>query len=392
MLANLDPRSLIAATGVLSILSTVLILAMQRSFPPSIRGLRDWGVGCVLGLFSAPLFALRDRIPDLISIVFAQALLAGSILLCLAGLCRFTEFRLERRWLVGVWSIWVALIAGFTFVVPSFAVRQVIVGVMLGGTFLFSAWLVRRWPERSFAFKFSQFGYELGALVALARAGLVLGGYGDLFGTSLSDRTPMQNLYLVLFASAHMAFTLGFVLMAQERLVHMLRHEAAHDLLSGALSRNAILDQLNREVIRAHRHQRTLTLMLLDLDHFKQVNDRHGHLMGDRVIAEFGDGVRAQLREQDLFGRYGGEEFLVILPEADMEGAAMVAERIRCSTSRTGDLPDYSVSIGVCCLRPGQDALSLLAAADAALYRAKANGRDRVEFDAIPGAELTAVA
>ncbi len=379
----LDPRALIVVSGLMSLICTVIILSMRRSFPPSIRGLGQWGAGCVLKLASTPFFAARGLVPDLFSITVAQGLMFAGLLLCLSGLMAFLQRPVPRKAMALAWLGVVAFSLIFSILMPDYGIRQIGLGLALTPIFGAGAVLLWRYGESSFPYQLTAYAFAFGCVLVFLRALLVMLGHGDLFGTSLLQPTPMQNFYLLGFATASLVFTLGFVLMAQDRLVQLLRHEAAHDLLSGALSRHAILDMLNREVVRAQRHNRVLTLMLLDLDHFKQINDRYGHLMGDRVIADFADVVRAQLRDQDCFGRYGGEEFIVLLPETDLAGAAMVAERIRVAVGRGDVLPRYSVSIGVCAMRPGQDALSLLAATDAALYRAKALGRDRVELSTL---------
>ena len=129
------------------------------------------------------------------------------------------------------------------------------------------------------------------------------------------------------------------------------------------------------------RYGRTFSLMMMDLDHFKTVNDTYGHQHGDRVLVHFADSARGALRRGDRFGRYGGEEFLAILPNTGTETAMPVAERIH-ATLYTGHALDCKVSIGVTSWRGPEDSLdAMLGRADAALYRAKSQGRDQTCVD-----------
>jgi diguanylate cyclase (GGDEF)-like protein len=171
-----------------------------------------------------------------------------------------------------------------------------------------------------------------------------------------------------------------------DRAEDEMRHLASRDSLTQAYSRGHFLQLAENEISRARRHHHPLSLLLMDIDHFKNVNDRHGHSVGDRVLRAASDLFQSQLRRSDLLGRYGGEEFTVLLPETDARGARIVAERIRGalrdSPLRVGSINiEITVSVGGTDLRPEmQDIDAFLAHADAALYRAKDHGRDRVEF------------
>ncbi len=170
-----------------------------------------------------------------------------------------------------------------------------------------------------------------------------------------------------------------------------LFESATYEELTGLLRREAILEQLDRELERALRYGRPLTIAMADLDHFKDVNDRHGHLAGDSLLRRMSQILAGGLRSTDWIGRYGGEEFLLVLPETDMEGAAAVAEKIRDRVQGTlvplddGTPVHVTVSIGLASLEeaagraPGKvTARDLIAAADRSLYAAKNAGRNRV--------------
>jgi len=157
------------------------------------------------------------------------------------------------------------------------------------------------------------------------------------------------------------------------------------DPVTGLRNRRYATEFLSLEVLRAVRYRTPLAVLLLDLDHFKRVNDSHGHRVGDSVLQVVADTLRATLRATDLPGRYGGEEFLVVLPQTDLEGARALAERVRVAIEETridvgaAAAISVTISIGLAALDPGaQSAEQLVERADAALYDAKDAGRNRV--------------
>jgi diguanylate cyclase (GGDEF)-like protein len=165
-----------------------------------------------------------------------------------------------------------------------------------------------------------------------------------------------------------------------------LRDQAARDPLTGIWNRNAIFDIFRRELARAEREANKLCIVMLDIDHFKNLNDTHGHMAGDAVLREFTGRITTSLRPYDAVGRYGGEEFLVVLPGCTLESGVRHAERLRgLITNNPFDTSEgrhtVSCSLGVASVSPAgpNDPDTLIRAADAALYRAKRNGRDRVE-------------
>lgn len=164
-----------------------------------------------------------------------------------------------------------------------------------------------------------------------------------------------------------------------------LRFQATRDGLTGLLNRTAILERLRIELERAGRESAPLSVAMLDLDHFKTINDTYGHLTGDSVLHEIAIRMLACLRPYDLIGRYGGEEFLVILPNCNVSEAVSIADRLRicigAAEIKVGEssLP-VRASIGVAAVTGSKEIDPLIRAADAALYQAKHSGRNRVEY------------
>ncbi len=204
--------------------------------------------------------------------------------------------------------------------------------------------------------------YALRAVFASGVQSLVLAvNYVGLFGTSL-----------------------GFILMTKERADSELIRTAATDSLTGLSNRRSFIESAERELHRAERQHLQTSVLMLDLDHFKGVNDTYGHPVGDLVLGSFARVLRSTLRPFDVVGRYGGEEFCVLLPGTGIDEAVAIAERIRLVTSnirvetRTSTVA-YTVSTGVVQAAPEDVSLGdLVDRADRALYQAKAGGRNCV--------------
>jgi diguanylate cyclase (GGDEF)-like protein len=174
------------------------------------------------------------------------------------------------------------------------------------------------------------------------------------------------------------ALTLGAVMMANAGLIARAQHAADHDHLTGARSRRAFFELAAREQARALRRGGPLSLLLFDVDHFKRINDTHGHATGDRVLVDIVRRTGAVVRSIDIVARLGGEEFAVLLPDTGADTALVVAERLRKGLDRALDEAGYTVSIGSATLLAGETIEAMLSRADTALYAAKAGGRNVV--------------
>ena len=218
----------------------------------------------------------------------------------------------------------------------------------------------------------------------VATACFPLGAQHMVLGVmSLSQRRagPIPRIEIASAVAEQLSLALGNL-----RLQESLRQQSIRDPLTGLFNRRYLEESLPRELSRCERTGQSLALMMLDLDHFKALNDSHGHEAGDQLLAGFGGLLQSLCRREDIACRYGGEEFTVILPDIDAESALRRANEVREATAHMvvrhhqQRLPTVTVSIGVA-LYPadGGDGTRLREAADAAMYRAKNAGRDRVE-------------
>ncbi|WP_028452052.1 GGDEF domain-containing protein [Chitinilyticum aquatile] len=203
-------------------------------------------------------------------------------------------------------------------------------------------------------------------------------------GSTLERRMKDVDIRLQLLHTRHENTVLRLNNSRRAQEVETLAHQASHDPLTGILNRRKLDQELERWVEQSQQDGRELSLLMLDLDHFKSINDRFGHAMGDEVLRLVGRMLQHSSRNDDVIARYGGEEFCVLLPGADLHTAQLVAERIRLRIQQTdwaalhAEL-QVTTSIGIATLTGDDDACTLQKRADTALYRAKQAGRNRVE-------------
>lgn len=354
-----------------------VLFVIARSYPRSVRGLREWSRGAWALALALPLLAARDHIPDFFSIVLANLLILMAFLLLNAGLRRFSgvETRIGRPLLLAFVLVYVVLFVWFTHVQPSITMRIAITGAF---TLLVIADQLRlalqRLPRTA--------GRHLlvGSLSFMAVARIVrLATLGIDQPTGMFDASVSHFVYVAIPSILIPFVTISLVMLASEKLHQDLEFTSRYDDLTQCLNKRAAMEELQREIARARRHGGPLAVMLIDFDNFKEINDTHGHLEGDKVLVDFAKRARIVLRESDELSRFGGDEFMAFLPDTDTEQAACVAERLH-KAGREGQPVAWSVSIGVTEWRDADDSLAaLLTRADNALYKSKASGRNQTQ-------------
>ncbi len=379
----INPRTFLIVANLLGLLCALVLWVQARSFPADIEGLRDWAKAVVLMGFASGLASLRGLIPDSVSIVLASGMLLLGELLLIFGLLRYTGR--QPRWRPAIDAILglIVLLTWLTYGSHSYQGRIFIMSLAHIGFFSLGAWLSWQVKPAGFGKRFLTAAFAMGVAAALWRLATLSMNVTE--ADEIFDRSLIQQVYLGAFSLGILGLSIGFIIIANERLREELEYLATRDPMTGALNRRAFFARADVEWARSARSQRPLSVIASDIDFFKKVNDTFGHHVGDQVIKDYARRAGDMLRLPDILSRFGGEEFVILLPDTGLKEACQVAERIRREVEKRQDksLPPYTVSLGVAVANAGQgdfsDLEALLAHADAALYKAKQGGRNRVE-------------
>lgn len=357
-------------------------LTFARPFLRDQAELRLWARGTWILVAGFVLLSSRAILPEWVAVLFGNGLIFAGVFCFSLALHRFVLQRDAARWqgalALASWAC-TALILNW----PLYQ-RTSVVSTLLAAQLMPMVWLLARrgWhAEASLRTVAITFGLAVVALILRAgHAQLRPDEYTGFFQASLGNGLTYLASFLFPLGAGF-----GFVLANLERVAHRLRESADHDSLTGCVRRGVFDAMLPHALERARREAAAMSLLIIDLDMFKQVNDAHGHPAGDAVLREFAQAVRVRLRASDVFARLGGEEFAVILPGTDAIGAMRVAEDLRTATEALRiPVPDgtpvhVTISLGVSSAAAVDRALTpeqLYAHADKALYAAKREGRN----------------
>jgi len=380
-----SPTLLIIAALLTALVTTVLYAVW--SFNRNIPGLRLWMVSFLLGSVFSVSLLVRDWFPEVVAVVISQGSVSLAAYLCLMASRMYMGRRPFSHWyaVVGIGALMVASVY-FTVVQPHLGMRFVFVGLGAGICFLLTARTmadggVRRVPARYlFALVAGLHGLFLLLRPALFKlAPVAPGGLPDAgLVTLVSQFVLLEAIVAVVLLG------FGALMLANEFITSELRHLAEMDPLTNVFNRRAFLTLLDKAISAAQRTGTAVPVLVMDLDHFKNINDTWGHRAGDDVLRHFVMLAHRCLRKEDVMGRLGGEEFAIFLPNASAAGALAVAERLRALVEAqpvaTGpqSIP-LTVSVGVTLCAHGDAAGAALQRADEAMYLAKERGRNRVE-------------
>ena len=357
-------------------------------------GLGRWAAALLVNAIGHLLIMLRGLIPDVLSIVVGNLMLSSVFVGMIAAVYQFQGRPV--RW---------ALLVFVSVFIDNFPARVSFVGLVIG---LQAVWaLLAALSHRHATVGRGQWllvaGLSLEVVVLGGRALVAISTHSE--ATNILQSSALQTMTFLATFSVVLVSSVGFVFMSRDRADENNRVLAALDPLTGVANRRSLIAALDRDVARAQRMREPMALMMVDIDHFKDVNDQYGHPAGDRVLCSVVNVLRQRVRAQDLVGRYGGEEFMVLLPDTGLVGAEQLAhelckavEESRCPADGVpGPGIAVTVSIGVFGgrLESGDSWDMLIAAADRALYQAKNNGRNRVEVATglrRPSAQLAAQA
>ena len=385
LLTWFDNRTLFGCQCFLAILFATVFLWMNRAYP-QLRGVRTVAAAFVVGVPCTLLLLLRGVAMPFLSITVANLLAIVAFLGLYEGVVQFAGARSQLKVLAVVGGAAVAVVHYYSAFQSNIVPRIVAMGLatavirgatawvllgLAGGEMVADKAMQRTWGARlllgSFMALLTVIGLERTAATA------VLGAPPDFM-----QRNAFQTSTMALNVVYIAVFGMCFLIMSSQELIARSQEESERDVLSGALNRRGIESRLTMELKRSSRSGQKLCVALVDIDRFKTINDTLGHAAGDEALRVTAKAMMGRLRDVDLLGRYGGDEFLVVMPHTILANAPVVAERLglevgRLSVLRNGER--LTLSIGMTEASPEDDAISLIARADEALYQAKRAGR-----------------
>ena len=370
-------------------LCLVLLLVLLSLRRTQIAGVSEWCWANVLAIAAFILYAFGRQLPPVFAYELANGVYLGAAAAVLAGYRRIFLQPVSVRLLGAAIAAATGGIAWFHYVQPSFFVRTAIVSafyVVVCCAIGVSVFRARKQWTSLYPYAFSG---GMAFVVAFGHGVRgILQGLAPQAPTSLLEPSGWSLIVLSASILVMPVLTLGAVMIVHGRMLAKSELAANRDFLTGAWSRRAFWEVAERELARANRSGHPVSLLVMDIDYFKRINDAFGHAEGDRVLVDMVLRVESVMRHIDYFARIGGEEFAVLMPETNREAALAFAERLRRALSQPRTLPPgadpaqcahtYTVSIGVGILRSTDSFQDLLQRSDAALYCAKTAGRNRV--------------
>lgn len=338
-----------------------------------------YAVGCV----STVLRMQQDRLPDLFVLVLSNFLLVATLLLVQRCFAAFLKPDLRTGWLEALFLVptFVGL-TYYTHIHPSYAARSLLMSLVSVGVAASTVYILTRYadlavriPCRATAALYVVFGL----MTAIRCLGILFWGVPhNFFIASTSQLFGFLGFYILI-----VGIPVGYFWMTSTRLYANQEMLARTDSLTGLLNRRGLEEHALREIKRSRRHRTPLTVLAMDLDHFKSINDRYGHETGDAVLCSVAKALAAAMRSYDVAARLGGEEFIALLVDTNAQNAATTAERLRSTFEALDVYADsqrlkFTASFGIAMFQPDDTLESVLRRADQALYAAKLAGRNRV--------------
>lgn len=376
---NLDPRTLLFSLILTNALMVLSLFVTTRNSGKR-DGLDIWATAVLLETCTWVMIASRGLTPDFISIVVANGFKAGTHALYLAAISTFQRRSVPR------WQYYAPV--ALSLLVAWLLIDDLHGRFVWGGLiYAFQIALLARtlWTDaetrsgRAWRLLFG--GLLLILLVLALRAFFALAHDAGQLSLNFGMAPHwVQVVSFIAITATTLLGSIGFILMVKERTDREILQLAMTDSLTGVPNRRALLGQA--EAMIARRNAGPVALLMIDVDHFKRINDSHGHPAGDEVLRQVTQLLSGRLRGGDVLGRYGGEEFCVVAPDTDIAGARALAEALRSTVAATplrveSETITVTVSIGIAA-STALELQTLLAQADAALYRAKAEGRNRI--------------
>ena len=349
---------------------------------PDKDGLQLWTGALTLYTMALILFALRNRIPDFLSILVANAALAGTQSLFLAATAQLLERRIAP---VLLWGPPLLLAGAYALLMSNLPGRVMVSSVIFAAQLIMVMLVVGRGQHPAAGRGKHLMLFGLAIMVATHIARLIGAALGAEDVADVMQETPLRALIFLATFVTLILISIGFILMTKERADERTRLMAMQDPLTGTWNRIRLDEAAQAEMARFERYGHPVSAMMVDLDYFKGINDKFGHATGDLILRGFSRIAQDCIRTNDVFGRWGGEEFVLLLPDSTLTDAVQLAERIRSALAghTFGGGVKVTASFGVATCQASDTWESWLHRADLALYRAKAAGRNRVETESL---------
>jgi diguanylate cyclase (GGDEF)-like protein len=375
LITSVDVGTLLGCQIVLTLVYAIVFCCM-KGFYPYLRGAGSVALAFFAATIANVLLLLSGSIPAFLSIVVSHCLLLSAFVLFYTGVLHFFKSPRKVRY---AWALTIVASALIAYLILAHDRTKTLIYVIAISFFfvrgVIAVEIFLQAADRIFLkiFAFLMAGY---AIFALNRVIFLL-----VHGAppTQAQRDVLQTISVLLSVSFAFLIGLSFLLMLCSDLLTLVKDESERDLLSGVFNRRGIEQKLEAELKRTGRIGQNLSIALLDIDHFKAINDYAGHAAGDTALRDVVSAISGRLRPHDLLGRFGGDEFLLIFPHTTCSEALIVCSRIEQS-ARELSIPDadlpLTISIGLTQAVSGEIAGPLLARADKALYTAKNAGRN----------------
>lgn len=389
----LDAKTIFVLTGMFTGLITVVFFSIHRGVYAVVNGVLSFAWAYGFFTLFALLLLMRGMVHPLLSVVLADTALCLAILMVADGVSKLKNLPVQRGFYRWYLSFCLVAFIYFTFLAPSFSSRVMVTILCTVVIFSWVLMMLSRQPFRTWRLGEWIVSVSLlfSVVAAILRALTALLDSEAPTAMSILSYQGVQAHYLTINLLATVFIAFGLIVMTQDNLRRDLERLASYDALTGVLTRRVILDLLDKSMAKVSRTGQPLAVMMIDLDHFKRINDNYGHSVGDRVLAKIIAAVESVLRKDTYIGRYGGEEFLIVMPDTSHEQLLEVSERIRQAAAKTlirhqQSTIQCTISIGALIIHGGNvDSLSdPVTQADKALYQAKQQGRNQVVIAGAP--------
>ncbi|BBC24030.1 diguanylate cyclase with PAS/PAC sensor [Pseudanabaena sp. ABRG5-3] len=376
-MVNLDIQTMIFMTSLDAMLQ-VSMLIFLCFLVNQYRGIKTYTFGKIFTI-SSYFITFSKVFPVSATLITAGLfLLMGSCITCIA-IAQFTDQKIKFHYFLIFNLLFICIQSYFVIFQDIFLFKTITQSVFQIAIFALSIYYLRSHSHKSFV--------GSARFMVSIMAGLILSLIARII---ILIQNPPENLYvpteinsaslLIIFVFTFL-MTAGFIMMVCQRLYHDLHQAANTDVLTHLLNRRAMMHKLQKEINHFYRSDRPFAIILIDVDFFKRVNDVYGHDGGDTVLIHLAQILQTKMRHIDSASRWGGEEFLILLPDTTLYKAQEIAERLRSyiEVNPTQSNIQITISLGIAVIRQHGNSLeSLITAADHALYEAKRTGRNRV--------------